>query len=144
MDEAPGYAVLGAGPAGLTAAYVLGLRGERGTVFEAEDIVGGLARTVEFEGCRFDLGGHRFFTKLEPVAELWEDLLGADLLTRPRLSRIYYRQRYLSYPLRPREVLGRLGLGEGVLCALSYLSSVVRPSQPRESFEDWVTARFGK
>jgi protoporphyrinogen oxidase len=137
-------AVLGAGPAGLTAAYVLGLHGAHATVFEAGDSVGGLARTVDFDGCRFDLGGHRFFTKLPPIEEFWEDLLGADLLTRPRLSRIYYRGRYLSYPLNAREILTRLGVAEAALCTVSYLLSTRRSSRAAETFEDWVTARFGK
>ena len=85
-----GAAVLGAGPAGLTAAYVLGLRGAPGVVYEADGVVGGIAKTVEYNGYRFDLGGHRFFTKLAQVQRLWEEVLGEELLVRPRLSRIYY------------------------------------------------------
>jgi protoporphyrinogen oxidase len=135
--------VLGAGPAGLTAAYVLALRGERSEVFEADGTVGGLAKTVEFGGYRFDLGGHRFFTKLAPIARLWADLLGPDFLTRPRLSRIYYKGQYLSYPLRAREVPRRLGIVESVRCVFSYLAGRLRSREP-ESFEDWVTARFGR
>ena len=96
-----GTAVLGAGPAGLTAAYVLGLRGAPGAVYEADGVVGGIAKTVEYKGYRFDLGGHRFFTKLAQVQRLWEDVLGEALLVRPRLSRIYYDGKYLAYPLHP-------------------------------------------
>lgn len=139
-----GTAVLGAGPAGLTAAHVLALRGERSAVFEAEGDVGGLAKTVEFNGFRFDLGGHRFFTKLRPVARLWEDVLGEEFLTRPRLSRIYYKGRFFSYPLAARDVLARLGIVESSLCALSYLWALRRRRGGEESFEDWVTARFGR
>jgi len=135
--------VLGAGPAGLTAAYVLAGRGERGAVFEADGAVGGLAKTVELGGYRFDLGGHRFFTKLRPVERLWEDLLGDELLTRPRLSRIYYRGKFFSYPLKAEDAVARLGLWESALCAGSYLRTRLRTRKPAETFEEWVTSRFG-
>jgi protoporphyrinogen oxidase len=140
-----GYAVLGAGPAGLTAAYVLALRGASGEVFEADGVVGGLAKTVEFDGYRFDLGGHRFFTKLGPVERLWKDMLGDEFLRRPRLSRIYYDGKYLSYPLRGKDVVPRLGLIESTLCACSYIWNRFR-TRRREatSFEDWVVSRFGR
>ena len=137
-------AVLGAGPAGLTAAWVLARRGRAAEVFEADGIVGGIAKTVEFNGYRFDLGGHRFFTKLKPIERLWEEVMGDEFLTRPRLSRIYYRGKFLAYPLEAKDVLKRLGLLESVLCAFSYLWSRVARRGPEESFEDWVTARFGK
>ena len=140
-----GTAVLGAGPAGLTGAYVLAGRGEPARVFEAGRTVGGIARTVEVDGYRFDLGGHRFFTKLAPVARLWEEMLGDDFLTRPRLSRIYYQGRYLAYPLMARDVLERLGAVESARCGASYLAALVRrPGRHAETFEDWVTARFGR
>src|SRR6516164_943534 len=116
-----GYAVLGGGPAGLTAAYTLGLRGRPTVVFEADGSVGGIAKTVEFDGYRFDLGGHRFFTKLRQVDRLWESLAGDEFLTRTRLSRIYYDGKFFSYPLTSKDVVGRLGLWESTLCALSYL-----------------------
>jgi len=138
-----GTAVLGAGPAGLTAAYVLALRGEQAEVFEADGVVGGIAKTVEFGGYRFDLGGHRFFTKLRPVERLWHELLGDELLVRPRLSRIYYQGKFFSYPLVAKDVLGRLGVVESTRCALSYLGSRLRPAPEPASFEDWVTAHFG-
>jgi protoporphyrinogen oxidase len=137
-------AVLGAGPAGLTAAYMMGLRGKSAFVAEADGTVGGLAKTVEFNGYRFDLGGHRFFTKLGPVQRLWERWLGDDFLTRPRLSRIYYQGKYFSYPLTSKDVIGRLGLLESTLCALSYLWAIRRRGLKPESFEEWVTMRFGK
>ena len=104
-----GIAVLGAGPAGLTAAHVLARRGTDATVFEADGVVGGIAKTVEFNGYRFDLGGHRFFTKLKPIERLWESMLGGDFLKRPRLSRIYYQGEYYYYPLEARNVVGQLG-----------------------------------
>jgi protoporphyrinogen oxidase len=137
-------AILGAGPAGLTAAYVLARRGQRGAVFEADGSVGGIAKTVEFNGYRFDLGGHRFFTKLQTVQRLWEQVLGEDFLTRDRLSRIYYRGKYFSYPITAKDVVGRLGLIESTLCALSYLSSARRRNEEANTFEEWVTSRFGR
>jgi protoporphyrinogen oxidase len=140
-----GTAVLGAGPAGLTAAWVLARRGQRGTVLEADGTVGGIAKTVEFDGYRFDLGGHRFYTKLEPVLRLWEEMLGNELLTRPRLSRIYYRGRFFNYPLRAEDVFRGLGVVESARCALSYLywRRRLRRMEPR-TFEDWVVHRFGR
>ncbi|MGZ8702809.1 MAG: NAD(P)/FAD-dependent oxidoreductase [Gaiellaceae bacterium] len=139
-----GTAVLGAGPAGLTAAYVLAEHGVEGVVFEADGVVGGIAKTVEFNGYRFDLGGHRFFTKLPSIQRLWEEMLGEEFLVRPRLSRIYYQGKYLAYPLRARDIPTRLGLIESTLCAFSYFASQLRSRHAPESFEDWVTLRFGR
>ncbi len=139
-----GTVVLGGGPAGLTAAYVLAKRGVRGTVFEADGIVGGIAKTVEFKGYRFDLGGHRFFTKLGPIERLWDEMLGDEFLTRPRLSRIYYGGKYFYYPLEARNVVRQLGLVESVRCALSFFGACLRRGRPAETFEDWVTGRFGR
>jgi protoporphyrinogen oxidase len=137
--------VLGGGPAGLTSAWVLAGQGRRGTVLEADGAVGGIAKTVEFDGYRFDLGGHRFYTKLDPVRHLWEEMLGEDLLTRPRLSRIYYGNRFFNYPLRARDVFRGLGVIESVRAGLSYFywRRRLRDLRP-QSFEDWVVARFGR
>ncbi len=136
--------MLGAGPAGLTAAYVLAQRGERGAVFEAAEQVGGISKTVEVDGYRFDLGGHRFFTKLAPVARMWEELLGNELVTRPRLSRIFYGGRYFDYPLTAKDVVGRLGLWESTRCVFSYLWAQRHRSRDADTFEEWVTQRFGR
>ena len=145
LMEAGGLAVLGAGPAGLTAAHVLARRGVPGAVFEADGAVGGLAKTVEFDGYRFDLGGHRFYTKLPQVQRLWEEILGPDLLTRARMSRIYYAGRLFNYPLRADDVFRGLGLVESVLCAGSYVRWRRRMRHHRPaSFEEWVTSRFGR
>jgi protoporphyrinogen oxidase len=139
-----GTAVLGAGPAGLTAAYVLGLRGARGAIYEADGTVGGIAKTVEYNGYRFDLGGHRFFTKIAQVQRLWEEMLPDELLVRPRLSRIYYDGKYLAYPLQARDVVARLGIFESVLCSLSYFRSRLSPTRHEiETFEDFATQNFG-
>jgi protoporphyrinogen oxidase/predicted dehydrogenase len=139
-----GTAILGGGPAGLTAAYMLGRRGRPGTVFEADGSVGGIAKTIEFDGFRFDLGGHRFFTKLGPVQRLWEEMMGDEFLTRPRLSRIYYNGKYFSYPITAKDVVSRLGLFESTRCALSYLMATRHRRSEAETFEEWVTSRFGR
>ena len=139
-----GTAVLGGGPAGLTAAYVLAQRGEQGVVLEADTQVGGISKTVEVDGYRFDLGGHRFFSKLAPVQKLWEDTMGDEFLTRPRLSRIYYNGQYFDYPLTAKDVVGRLGLWESTRCAMSYLWAQATRSGEADTFEEWVTQRFGK
>jgi protoporphyrinogen oxidase len=143
-SESIGTAILGAGPAGLTAAYVLARRKHPGAVFEADGSVGGIAKTVEFNGYRFDLGGHRFFTKLQPIQRLWEEMLRDDFLTRPRLSRIYYKGKYFSYPITAKDVVGRLGLFESTLCALSYLWASRHRNTEAETFEEWVTSKFGR
>jgi len=136
--------VIGAGPAGLTAAYQLGKQGVRATVLESDTIVGGISRTVERDGWRFDLGGHRFFTKVRAVEELWHEILpDGDFLLRPRMSRIYYDGKFLDYPLRIRNVLGTLGFAESTRCVLSYLWVRLRPPKDQSTFEGWTAARFG-
>ena len=136
--------VIGAGPAGLTAAHLLCQRNIATTVLESDDTVGGLSRTVQYKGYRFDIGGHRFFTKIDPAQRLWEDLLGEDFLTVPRLSRIHYRGRYFDYPLKPWNALRGLGLIDAVRIVWSYLKAHYRPTPVEETFEQWVTNRFGK
>ncbi len=142
-NEAAPVAVLGAGPAGLTAAYRLVERRVPVIVFEADAEVGGLARTVVRDGYRFDLGGHRFFTKSTEVEELWEELLGPELLVRPRLSRIFWRGRFIEYPLRPADVFAKVGPLELTRSLASYVRAHLRQSAEAETYEDWVTARFG-
>jgi protoporphyrinogen oxidase len=136
--------VIGAGPAGLTAALQLAELGIPVTVVEAGPRVGGLAQTVEYKGYRFDLGGHRFFTKVPAVCELWRSMLGSDFLRRPRLSRIFFDGQFFEYPLKPLETLRKLGLFRSVAILLSYLYAKVRPIAPEVSFADWVTNRFGQ
>jgi protoporphyrinogen oxidase len=136
--------VLGAGPAGLTAGYLLGKSGRDVVVFEAEDQVGGLAKTVERDGYRFDLGGHRFFTKSDEVNALWHEILGDEFLLRPRMSRIYWNRRYLDYPLRGADVVRKLGPVELARCMGSYLRAAVKRDKPEDSLEDWVSNRFGR
>src|SRR4051812_27777344 len=136
--------VLGGGPAGLTAAYMLGKVGRPTVVLEAEDQVGGLAKTVEIDGYRFDLGGHRFFTKSIEVDMLWHEILGSELLLRPRMSRIYWNNRYLDYPLRGPDVVRKLGPIELARCIASYGKAALTPNRKEETFEDWVSNRFGR
>jgi protoporphyrinogen oxidase len=136
--------ILGAGPAGLTAAYELTRRGIRSTVLEADKLVGGLARTEIFKGYRFDIGGHRFFTKEPQVSRIWHEILGADFREIPRLSRIYYRGRYYYYPIRLLNAFLGLGIVNSIWITLSYLRSRLFPVLPEENFEDFVTNRFGK
>lgn len=135
--------IIGAGPAGLTAAYELANLGMRATVLEADDQVGGLSRTVNYRGYRFDIGGHRFFSKVELVNEIWHRILGDDLLIRPRLSRIHYREKFFDYPLRPLNALAGLGPLETALVGMSYAKAHLFPIRDEKSFEDWVTNRFG-
>ena len=136
--------VIGAGPAGLTAAYDLTRRGVPTVVFERDGQVGGLARTVVYKGFRFDIGGHRFFTKVGAVRDLWHEWLGKDLLQRPRLSRIYYRGRFFDYPLKAANVVANLGPFTSASMIASYLYAQMRPIRPEVSFEDWICNRFGR
>ena len=136
--------IMGGGPAGLTAAYLLTERGVDVTVLEADDMVGGLARTEEYRGYRFDIGGHRFFTKIRPVEDLWRALLAEDFVTVPRLSRIYYNGKFFNYPLKAGNALFGLGPWNSALILLSYLKARLRPSPVEDNFEQWVTNRFGR
>ncbi|MGA1799725.1 NAD(P)/FAD-dependent oxidoreductase [Sphingomonas sp. 4RDLI-65] len=137
-------AIIGAGPAGLTAAYLLGKAGYSVTVIEKDPVyVGGISRTVEHDGFRFDIGGHRFFSKSQPVVDLWNEILPDDFIERPRMSRIYYEGKFYSYPLRAFEALGNLGIWRSTLCMASYAKAKLRPNPNVRSFEDWVVNQFG-
>jgi len=142
--EADNVVVIGAGPAGLTAAYELSRLGKTCTVLEADAEVGGISRTVERDGWRFDIGGHRFFTKVKVVEQFWHEILGdEDFMLRPRLSRIYYKGKYYDYPLKPFNALRNLGVIESLRCAGSYGWARIRPPTDQSTFEGWVAARFG-
>ena len=136
--------VIGAGPAGLTAARELARRGLEPVVLEQSSSVGGLSRTESYKGYHFDMGGHRFFTKVDEVKKIWQDVLGGELLRRPRLSRIYYDGRFFNYPLKPLNALAGLGLWRALMVVLSYLRWQVFPYRQEDTFEQWVTNRFGR
>ncbi|MEO8199511.1 MAG: NAD(P)/FAD-dependent oxidoreductase [Gemmatimonadota bacterium] len=136
--------VIGAGPAGLTAAYLLAKQGYSVTVLEGDDTVGGISRTAQYKGFRFDIGGHRFFTKIAPVEALWHEILGKEFISVPRMSRIHYSGKYFDYPLKAANALSGLGIWNAILIVLSYFKARLRPSKVEENFEQWVSNRFGK
>jgi protoporphyrinogen oxidase len=144
-NEQVALLVVGAGPAGLTAAYEAQKAGFATLVAEKDSrYVGGISRTVEYHGYRFDIGGHRFFSKSSEVTRWWKERLPGDFIKVRRMSRILYRKRFFDYPLRPWNALRGLGVFNSVLCVASYGLSRLRPIRPEKSFADWVTNRFGK
>jgi protoporphyrinogen oxidase len=148
MREKP-TVVIGAGPAGLTAGYLLVKQGLPVVVLEAENQVGGIAKTAVRDGYRFDLGGHRFFTKAKEVDALWHEIMREEFLERPRMSRIYWRDRrgrakFLDYPLRGPDVMKKLGPIDLTKALLSYIWAAIKPKGREETYEEWVANRFGR
>lgn len=141
----PNVVIIGAGPAGLTAAYELATRyGITSTILEADSVVGGISRTVERDGWRFDIGGHRFFTKVKEVEAFWHEILDdEDFMLRPRMSRIFYDGKYYDYPLKASNALKNLGVIEAFRCVMSYAWARVRPPKDQSTLEGWIVARFG-
>ncbi len=145
VPEGQRVVVIGAGPAGLTAAYQLAKAGRRCTVLEADTVVGGISRTAERDGWKFDIGGHRFFTKVRPVEDLWHEILAdEEFLLRPRMSRIYYQGKYYDYPIKPVNALRNLGFVEALRCVASYLWAKVRPPKDQSTLEGYVVADYGR
>lgn len=136
--------VLGGGPAGLTAGYQLVKQGKPVVILEATDMLGGIARTEVRDGYRFDLGGHRFFTKVKEVDDLWHEIMKEEFLKRPRQSRIYWNDKFLEYPLEGMDVIRQLGVIELSRCMASYLWAQAKPKGREDTFEEWVSNRFGK
>ena len=137
--------VVGAGPAGLTAAFEAQRQGWRVTVLEKDPrYVGGISRTVEHQGYRFDIGGHRFFSKNDDITRWWKERLPDDFIQVKRMSRIFYRGKYFDYPLKPWNALSNLGIFTSIACVGSYAWARLFPRKPERSFEDWVSNRFGR
>jgi protoporphyrinogen oxidase len=138
-------AIIGAGPAGLTAAYLLSKNGVDVTVLEADPLyVGGISKTATYKGFHFDIGGHRFFSKSKAVEDFWTEILPNDMLVRPRSSRIFYGGKFFAYPLKAFEALTKLGIFKSTLCVLSWLKARLFPVPNPNNFEDWVSNQFGK
>ncbi len=144
MNLNPSVAIIGAGPAGLTAAYLLCKGGASVTVLEADPTyVGGISRTARYKGYHFDIGGHRFFSKSKEVEDFWTEILPNDMLHRPRSSRIFYNGKFFAYPLKAAEALFKLGVFEATRCVLSYMKARTFPIKEPKNFEEWVTNQFG-
>ncbi|HLE29452.1 MAG TPA: NAD(P)/FAD-dependent oxidoreductase [Anaerolineales bacterium] len=144
MTEPKSVVIIGAGPAGLTAAVEASRLGLPVTVLEKDRLVGGIARTEQYKGYSFDIGGHRFFTKLGEVEQFWREICGDDFLLRPRISRIFYEGKFYDYPLKPFQALANLGLFTSAQVALSYLAAQAFPYPREDTFEEWVSNRFGR
>jgi protoporphyrinogen oxidase len=137
--------IIGAGPAGLTAGYLLSGRGRGVTVLEQDPVyVGGISRTVDYKGYLFDIGGHRFFSKSREVVDLWREILPDDFIERPRMSRIYYRDKFYSYPLKAFEALFKLGVFTSTLCMASFGWAKLTPVKRPKTFHQWVRNQFGE
>ena len=137
--------IIGAGPAGLTAGYLLSKRGRDVTVLEKDPVyVGGISRTVNYKGYLFDIGGHRFFSKSREVVELWKEILPDDFIERPRMSRIYYNNKFFAYPLKAFEALFKLGVFQSTLCMASYGMAKISPVRNPKTFHQWVRNQFGE
>src|SRR6266513_5941605 len=138
-------AIIGAGPAGLTAGYLLSKEAVDVVVLEGDPVyVGGISRTVTYKGFHFDIGGHRFFSKSRAVEDFWTEILPNDMLGRPRSSHIFYDGKFYSYPLKPFEALLKLGVFKSTLCVLSWLKARLFPVRNPRNFQEWVSNQFGK
>jgi len=144
MSKSKKVVILGAGPAALSAGLTLLKAGFPVILLEREKQVGGISKTVEYKGFRFDVGGHRFFTRSDEVMKLWQETLGKDFLLRPRLSRIYYQGKFFKYPIELGDTLKKAGLRTSLLCMASFIRYHLFPIRPEKSFADWVTNRFGR
>jgi protoporphyrinogen oxidase len=137
-------AIIGAGPAGLTAAYELSKRNCQVDIFETQDGVGGMSRTITLWNCLVDIGPHRFFSSNRQINELWLEVAGEDYRMINRQTRIFYKNRFFQYPLKPFNAFKNLGPFETLRCIISYGQQKISPVPLNGDFESWVTRRFGK
>ncbi|QWD18437.1 hypothetical protein DP176_04510 [Polynucleobacter paneuropaeus] len=137
-------AIIGGGPAGLTAAYQLSKAGVAVELFESTSSVGGMAKTISLWGQLVDLGPHRFFSSDPRVNQLWLEVIGQNYSMVKRLTRIYYQKTFFDYPLRAFNALFGLGIFQSTFCVLSYLNTKILKNQDESTFEGWVSNRFGK
>ncbi len=136
--------IIGAGPAGLTAGYLLSKQGIAVEILEAdEEYLGGISKTFKYKGFLFDIGGHRFFSKSQEINDLWDELLPDDIIECPRFTRIYYKNKFYAYPIKPLDAFFKLGPIESFLCVLSYFKAKLFPTKNPKTFEDWITNNFG-
>lgn len=142
LTHAP-WVIVGAGPAGLTAAFTLARRGCQPLVLESSNYLGGISRTHLWNGNRIDIGGHRFFTRSELVRDFWLEMMDEPMMKVPRLSRIYFNGKFFDYPLQLGNTISNLGVAESLKIVGSYLRSRISPERPEETFEQWVSNRFG-
>lgn len=145
METEKKIIIIGAGPAGLAAGYELSRNGTRVLLLEQKDSVGGLSRTTNYKGHLFDVGPHRFFTKNKEINDLWHKVLGADSLNVPRLTRIFYRRKFFAYPVKPFDVLLKIGFADSVAVCFSYLrNKLFLKNAELKTFEDWTVNNFGR
>ncbi len=143
-QEGGRVAVIGAGPAGLTAAYELAKVGVPVDVYEAAPEVGGMSRTIELWGQLVDIGPHRFFSTDPRVNQLWLEVAGRDYRMVDRTTRILYKNSFFNYPITAMDALAKLGVFEAAHCVLSYARQLVKPVENKGTFEDWVVRAFGR
>ena len=139
--------IIGAGPAGLSAAYELSKSDKKIIILEKKNRVGGLAETKVFGEYRYDIGPHRFFTKNEEVNKLFIKMLDQDAVLVNRLTRILFNGKYFDYPLTPINALFGLGIFESITIGVSYIYARIRSYlkiSQINNFEDWVIDKFGK
>ena len=145
MNNQKKILIVGAGPAGLTAGYILAENGYKVEIIEQNSkYVGGISRTEEFKGFRFDIGGHRFFSKSKEINLLWEKILPKNFRTRDRKSRIFFNKNFFNYPLDLIEVIFKLGIIESAICFFSFLKAKIFPIKKPKSYHDWIYNNFGE
>ena len=145
MNNKKKILIIGAGPAGLTAGYVLSENGYQVDILEKnQKYVGGISRTEEYKGFRFDIGGHRFFSKSSEINILWNKILPKDFIIRKRKSRIFIKKKFFNYPLDIIEVVFKLGIYESLVCFFSFIKAKIFPVKNPKSYHQWIYNNFGE